>query len=211
MYYFDNEYLKQYIDTGMKLKVYVDQDWLAITNMKDLKNSNKGTGYDEYGKASYFDYRNIQAIKAGTNVIDLEMLQKTMASEDEPEPNSQEEPEQKPEPKEEPMSPDREPTPLEEPEEEPEEEAPQGKGKPTKQPQKTHYDPYMVGRMLLNEHANRKLQRGNRVKIIAEQYNGFIGTVKKIGKYNVTVKIDGNFKYYHQREHNFSPSQLEKI
>lgn len=145
MYYFDNRFLSQYVDQKVKLKVFVDSSWYDIATKKDLADPIDGIGYDVYGKDHRFDYRDIEKIKAGQNVINIDTLQKMMV---EPEPvkldkkspggksdsggGDEEMPEEEPMP--------------EEPEEEEEEPASGGK-----KPELSHYDPYMIGRRMIKE------------------------------------------------------------
>lgn len=75
MYYFDNEFLQQYLDTGTKLKVYVDSEWYDIPEKSDVSDKVDGIGYNQYGQEHYFDYRDVEQIKAGNKVFTLDMLQ----------------------------------------------------------------------------------------------------------------------------------------
>lgn len=75
MYYFDNKYLAQYLDQRVKLSVYVDQDWLTLADKRDVSNPAKGVGYDVYGNAAQFDYRDIEQIRAGKTLVTVDMLQ----------------------------------------------------------------------------------------------------------------------------------------
>lgn len=78
MYYFDNKYLAQYLDQRMKLSVYVDYEWLDVADKTDVADKMQGTGYDAYGDASQFDYRDVEQIRVGKNVVTLDMLQQQM-------------------------------------------------------------------------------------------------------------------------------------
>lgn len=77
MFYFDSDYLKQYADTGLKLKVYVDNEWYDIADPKDLSDKVNGVAYTQYGQPHYFDYRDIEKVKTGKNTFTLDMLQKS--------------------------------------------------------------------------------------------------------------------------------------
>jgi hypothetical protein len=46
---FDNMLLKQYLDVGAELKVYVNQDWYTIADKSDVADSIDAVGEDEYG------------------------------------------------------------------------------------------------------------------------------------------------------------------
>ena len=75
MFYFDNVLLGQYLDQGVKLKVFVDHEWYQIADPSDIENPRQGLAYDDYGNPTEFDYRDIQQIAAGSRTIDLETLQ----------------------------------------------------------------------------------------------------------------------------------------
>jgi len=137
-YYFDKDYLGQYIDLGKTVKVTVNNKVLKLGGESDLEEDG-GVGYEENGDATFFDYMDIESITVGVNTIDLQTLQKIMGSEVEPEKKAT-----KPPTEEEPPT---EPPAEEEPEEEP---APPGV-------QKSSYDIYLIGRDLLHE--ARKIKR----------------------------------------------------
>ena len=94
MYYFNNEFLKQYLQQNGKLKVFVNRLFYFIADENDLKDTKHGTGYDENGKPFAFDYRDIELIKFGSNIsFSLDDLQKKLNA-DAPEetPTADEEP-----------------------------------------------------------------------------------------------------------------------
>jgi hypothetical protein len=100
MYYFDNEFLKQYLEQGLKLKVFVDGNYYSIADESDLEDELYGIGYDLNGKPHRFDYRNIELIDTGRfkiQVDDLEKLFGDTDSEEQPEETPEEQPEEKPE------------------------------------------------------------------------------------------------------------------
>lgn len=76
MYYFDNQYLKRFIDAGHELKVFVDGIYLTITNSIDVAEPTVGYGIDVDGELREFDYRYIEQIKFGDNIYTKDMLQK---------------------------------------------------------------------------------------------------------------------------------------
>lgn len=78
MYFFDNKYLQQYLDSKRPLKIYVDQTWYEITSMDELKDPVDGIASDEFGATHYFDYRDIEQVKIGNNTITQDMLQTQM-------------------------------------------------------------------------------------------------------------------------------------
>ena len=63
MYYFDNEYLKQYIDQGVDLWVYDGYEWHEVVDKSDLDDPIKGMGYDANGRGSKFAYKQLEQIK----------------------------------------------------------------------------------------------------------------------------------------------------
>lgn len=149
MYFFDKEYLAQYVDQKVKLKVLYDGGWYSVTSQKDLDDDVELVAYDEYGASTYIDYREIEGIKALGRIITIDALQTIMT--DEPPAEEEAKPEAEEEaPVDEPMGGDEPPV-----EEEPEEE----ESKPEKTPQKSNYDPYMIGRYILKEHERQNRKR----------------------------------------------------
>ena len=55
--YFDNVVLAQYVVTGIPLKVYVNGEYLIITDMYEISDPLIGSGMDEDGNMNQFDYR----------------------------------------------------------------------------------------------------------------------------------------------------------
>lgn len=151
MYYFDNEYLKQYLAMGKPVKVTVNYEVLTLTEPADVKNPKRGVGYDANGEASEFDYQAIEKISVGKNIIDIEMLQKIMADEDTPAPET-DKPAPKSKPDEEPPPTDQEEPPPGEEETPPEEDGPTQKRKP----ETASYDPYLLGRDILHEYRKQR-------------------------------------------------------
>jgi len=79
MLYFDKEYLSQYLDTGLSLRVFIDGDVLSVPSKDDLGKT-KGTGYRASGKPVPFDYKAITKVKIGSNTYTLDMLNKSDAA-----------------------------------------------------------------------------------------------------------------------------------
>ena len=75
MYYFDNKYLAQYLDQNIKVSVFANNEWMNLTDISDVSDARYGVGYDEFGGDSRFDYREIEQIKVGNNIITLDTLQ----------------------------------------------------------------------------------------------------------------------------------------
>lgn len=127
MYYFDNITLQQYLDTKSKLYVYVDREWYQIADISDLQDEVDGIGYDVHGQEHRFDYRAVEQIKVGNKIFTLDQLNAQFGNKS---PDKQEKPKSEPSSEEEPAI-DEEP--------------------PEKEPQKAHYDPYLIGSMILKE------------------------------------------------------------
>jgi hypothetical protein len=75
MYFFDNKYLKQYLEMGARLQVFVEGAWWTVADTSDVANAMYGVGYDEHGRPEYFDYRAIEQIKAAGRIFTLDQLQ----------------------------------------------------------------------------------------------------------------------------------------
>jgi hypothetical protein len=84
MYYIDNEYLKQYLQTGQNISVLVNKEYLAIADESDVESSDEGVGYNTYGKAQKFDYKAIEAVKIGPNIYTLDQLNQKLNPQKEP-------------------------------------------------------------------------------------------------------------------------------
>lgn len=137
MYYFDNKLLSQYIDQGVKLKVYANDEWYTVGDEYDVQDHSNAVVYDSYGESSTVDYRDITQIKVGSKVYTLDMLQTYMTGK-----STSDKPE-KPAAK----STDTEEVPDEKPEDEPSE----------KEPDLSWYSPvYDIGKGILKEIQRRK-------------------------------------------------------
>jgi hypothetical protein len=143
MYFFDSEYLQQYLNQGKDVKVTVDNKVLTLTDESDVEDPQQGVGYDQSGDSSFFEYNDIEQIQVGPNIITLDLLQKTMTND----PSKQKEP-SKP-----PAKPEEDEEPPEE--EEPEQPEPKEK-KPDKGVEKANFDIYMLGRQLINESRKKR-------------------------------------------------------
>lgn len=77
--YFNNVVLAQFKATGIPLKVYVNGEYLVITDMYEISDPLIGSGMDEDGNMNQFDYREIDHLLVGGNVIDLATYTKAMA------------------------------------------------------------------------------------------------------------------------------------
>ncbi len=130
MYYFDSDYLRQYLNIGKDVVVTVDGEVLTLSDESDVDDPNEGVGFDANGSPSSFQYMDIEQIQVGQNIITLELLQKIMAGTEIPKPD------EKPA-KEEPPADDEEP-------------------KPEKSVEKSSFDIYLLGRELINESRRKK-------------------------------------------------------
>lgn len=75
MIIFDNEYLKQYLEQGVELKVFVNREWYAVTDITDVESSQYGLGIDVQGKPTTFRYSQIEQINADGNIMTIDQLQ----------------------------------------------------------------------------------------------------------------------------------------
>lgn len=138
MYYFDSDYLRQYLNIGKDVVVTVDGEVLTLSDESDVDDPNEGVGFDANGSPSSFQYMDIEQIQVGQNIITLELLQKIMAGTEIPKPD------EKPA-KEEPPTDDEAPPEDEEP-----------PVKPDKGVEKSSFDIYLLGRELINESRRKK-------------------------------------------------------
>lgn len=77
MYFFDNQTLSQYLESGEKLQVFANKEYLTVTNMADISDTQYGVGIDTTGKSITFSYKEITQIKIGGILYTLDMLQKS--------------------------------------------------------------------------------------------------------------------------------------
>jgi hypothetical protein len=191
-YYFDRTFLLKYINQKVKTKVFVDGRFLDVADASDLEDELHGVGYDNNGNPKFFDYRSIEQIKAGSNLLTLDQLQQVQNQQQQSkgEPEGEEEPEESETPEEEPSDVGEEepaPTAGESPEgsDEEEPESPEEEPKtPTggKQPQKAHYDPYSIGRMIINESMKKKRPNevNKMVRILERPYYNVTGVITEV-------------------------------
>lgn len=86
--YFDNVVLAQYVVTGIPLKVYVNGQYLIIPDVDEIADPLIGSGMNVDGEMEQFDYRMIDHLLVGGNVIDLATYTKALAG-DTPEKDSE--------------------------------------------------------------------------------------------------------------------------
>jgi hypothetical protein len=138
MYYFDNEFLKSYLQLDNDLKVVINGSVLSISSTSDVENSKFGLAYDENGKGQKIDYRRISGIYINDSFMDLKGLEEYINSQNQlsngVEPETKEKiPEKTPEPK----------------PGEPKEEQPNDENK------NENVDVYLIGTKLLHEYFNK--------------------------------------------------------
>lgn len=95
MYYFDNEYLRQYLQTGQTVSVMVNKEYLVVADEADVESPEEGIGYNTYGKPQRFNYKAVEAIKIGSNIYTLDQLNQKMDPKAEPEKKSKDDAEPK--------------------------------------------------------------------------------------------------------------------
>lgn len=187
-YYFDRTFLLKYVNQKVKTKVFVDGRFLDIGDASDLEDELHGVGYDNAGNPKFFDYRSIEQIKAGTNLLTLDQLQQLQnknqqGATPEEEPSEDETDSETPPEGEEPLE---EPEGAEPPgeEEEPEPEEPEEPKSGGKQPQKAHYDPYAIGRLIINESMEKKKRTqkelNKMVRILERPYYNVTGVITEV-------------------------------
>jgi len=92
MFYFDNETLIDYLETYQRLMVYVNKEYITITNIGDISDTEFGAGIDVTGKTISFSYKEIEMVKIGSTIFTLDMLQKSKEPKDqEPEKDTEKE------------------------------------------------------------------------------------------------------------------------
>jgi hypothetical protein len=76
--FFDNVTIGQYAMTGVPLKVYVNGQYLTITDPDDVENPLIGYGMTPNGEMDSFDYKQIIHLLVSGNVVDIETYNKAM-------------------------------------------------------------------------------------------------------------------------------------
>lgn len=90
MYYFDNEFLKGYLDIVPHITVYVNGQPYSISSKNDLADTQVGVASDEYGKAITFTYPQIQQVVAKGQTITIDQLQKVIKGQAKPQKREEE-------------------------------------------------------------------------------------------------------------------------
>ena len=81
--YFSNVLIGQYFVTKIPVKVYVDDEYLRIVEYEDIEDPIYGYGMRTSGEMVPFDYRMVDHLLVGTNIIDLDTATKDSEGEDE--------------------------------------------------------------------------------------------------------------------------------
>jgi len=81
MYYFDNEYLRDYLDLGSELKVYTNGQWYTVADASDIADPNYGIAYDIHGKSIRFNYKELEQIEASGKQMTIDQLQDILSGE----------------------------------------------------------------------------------------------------------------------------------
>ena len=76
--FFDNVTIGQYAMTGVPLKVYVNGQYLTITDPDDVENPLIGYGMTPNGEMDSFDYKQVIHLLVSGNVVDIETYNKAM-------------------------------------------------------------------------------------------------------------------------------------
>jgi len=77
--YFNNVILGQFVLTGVTTKVFVNGDYLTITDADDIEDPIFGFGMDVNGGMVPFDYRTVEHILVGNNTVTLDTYNKAMS------------------------------------------------------------------------------------------------------------------------------------
>ena len=95
-YTFNRDYLLNIL-SGItdQFDIYVNHEYLSLFDPSELADSTVGYGYDNQGEAHKFKYSEIEHLKFGQDIFDLEMLAKELEGEkpeEEDAPKDEEEP-----------------------------------------------------------------------------------------------------------------------
>lgn len=102
--YFDVNLIDDYLDLGLRFRVFVDGEYLVVNDPWDLINDYVGIGYNSKGEKVDFEYMDIDHVLIGSMVLTKEQLadigkkKAEETPEEEPPQEEPETPEEKPEP-----------------------------------------------------------------------------------------------------------------
>lgn len=80
--YFNINMLDDYLDLGLKFKVYVNGEYLVVNEPWDLLNDFKAVGYDLDGAPVEFEYMDVDHVMIGSNVFTKDELNNINSGED---------------------------------------------------------------------------------------------------------------------------------
>lgn len=72
--YFNINMINDYLELGLKFKVYVNGEYLIVNEPWDLLNDYKAIGYDINGSPVEFEYMDVDHIMIGSNVFTKDEL-----------------------------------------------------------------------------------------------------------------------------------------
>lgn len=81
--YFDINLIDDYLDLGLKFRVFVDGEYLVVNDPWDLINDYVGVGYNSRGKKVEFEYMDIDHVLIGSIVLTKEQLSGVAKSKEE--------------------------------------------------------------------------------------------------------------------------------
>lgn len=99
--YFDINLIDDYLDLGLKFRVFVDGEYLVVNDPWDLINDYVGVGYNSRGKKVEFEYMDIDHVLIGSIVLTKEQLSGVAKSKEQDQEPSEEETQQEAPPEEE--------------------------------------------------------------------------------------------------------------
>jgi hypothetical protein len=80
--YFNINMLDDYLELGLKFKVYVNGEYLIVNEPWDLLNDFKAVGYDFDGAPVEFEYMDVDHVMIGSNVFTKDELNNIKSGED---------------------------------------------------------------------------------------------------------------------------------
>lgn len=80
--YFNINMLDDYLELGLKFKVYVNGEYLVVNEPWDLLNDFKAVGYDLDGAPVEFEYMDVDHVMIGSNVFTKDELNNIKSGED---------------------------------------------------------------------------------------------------------------------------------
>jgi hypothetical protein len=72
--YFDINMIDDYLDLGLRFRVYVDGEYLVVNDPWELINDKVGIGYDSKGDSVEFEYMDIDHVMIGSIILTKEDL-----------------------------------------------------------------------------------------------------------------------------------------